>query len=122
MGLGGRRFVRSSPGFLWRDVYTPTPSRGSASRLRRRAVAFFAVPYTIIHLPVSIPGLSPTLACFGHKQRYTTAEISLRAGSENPAALAVTITASCDQAVLALQLVGISLVSLRSASPGPAGR
>jgi solute:Na+ symporter, SSS family len=110
-GLGGRRFGTVVTWFLvGGDIYTAyTFIAVPALAFGAGAVAFFAVPYTILIYPLLFL-IFPRLWNVCHKRGYITAADFVRGRFGNRwLALAVTIT-------------GIVATSERSASRGPASR
>jgi solute:Na+ symporter, SSS family len=112
-GLGGRRFGTLITWFLiGGDLYTAyTFVAVPALAFGAGAVAFFAVPYTIVAYPVLFL-VFPRLWYVCHKQGYITAADFVRGRFGNRwLALAVTITGIvATMPYIALQLVGIQVV------------
>ncbi|MBO0759562.1 MAG: sodium:solute symporter, partial [Bradyrhizobiaceae bacterium] len=112
-GLGGRRFGTFITWFLiGGDLYTAyTFIAVPALAFGAGAVAFFAVPYTIIIYPILFL-VFPRLWYVCHKHGYITAADFVRGRFGNRwLALAVTITGIvATMPYIALQLVGIQVV------------
>jgi SSS family solute:Na+ symporter len=112
-GLGGRRFGTIITWFLvGGDVYTAyTFIAVPALAFGAGAVAFFAVPYTIMIYPILFLAF-PRLWYVCHKHGYITAGDFVRGRYGNRwLALAVTITGIvATMPYIALQLVGIQVV------------
>jgi solute:Na+ symporter, SSS family len=112
-GLGGRRFGTLITWFLvGGDVYTAyTFIAVPALAFGAGAVAFFAVPYTIVIYPILFL-VFPRLWYVCHKRGYITAGDFVRGRFGNRwLALAVTITGIvATMPYIALQLVGIQVV------------
>ena len=112
-GLGGRRFGTLITWFLvGGDVYTAyTFIAVPALAFGAGAVAFFAVPYTIIIYPILFL-VFPRLWHVCHKRGYITAGDFVRGRFDNRwLALAVTLTGIvATMPYIALQLVGIQVV------------
>jgi solute:Na+ symporter, SSS family len=112
-GLGGRRFGTVITWFLvGGDVYTAyTFIAVPALAFGAGAVAFFAVPYTIIIYPILFL-VFPRLWYVCHKRGYITAGDFVRGRFGNRwLALAVTVTGIvATMPYIALQLVGIQVV------------
>jgi len=112
-GLGGRRFGTVITWFLvGGDVYTAyTFIAVPALAFGAGAVAFFAVPYTIVIYPILFL-VFPRLWYVCHKRGYITAGDFVRGRFGNRwLALAVTITGIvATMPYIALQLVGIQVV------------
>ncbi|HEV8027298.1 MAG TPA: sodium:solute symporter, partial [Stellaceae bacterium] len=112
-GLGGRRFGTVITWFLvGGDVYTAyTFIAVPALAFGAGAVAFFAVPYTIMIYPILFLAF-PRLWYVCHKHGYITAGDFVRGRYGNRwLALAVTITGIvATMPYIALQLVGIQVV------------
>jgi solute:Na+ symporter, SSS family len=112
-GLGGRRFGTLITWFLvGGDLYTAyTFIAVPALAFGAGAVAFFAVPYTIIIYPILFLAF-PRLWYVCHKHGYITAADFVRGRFGNRwLALAVTITGIiATMPYIALQLVGIQVV------------
>jgi SSS family solute:Na+ symporter len=112
-GLGGRRFGTVITWFLLGgDVYTAyTFIAVPALAFGAGAVAFFAVPYTIVIYPILFL-VFPRLWYVCHKRGYITAGDFVRGRFGNRwLALAVTITGIvATMPYIALQLVGIQVV------------
>lgn len=112
-GLGGRRFGTIITWFLiGGDLYTAyTFIAVPALAFGAGAVAFFAVPYTIIIYPILFL-VFPRLWYVCHKHGYITAADFVRGRFGNRwLALAVTITGIvATMPYIALQLVGIQVV------------
>jgi solute:Na+ symporter, SSS family len=112
-GLGGRRFGTVITWFLvGGDLYTAyTFIAVPALAFGAGAVAFFAVPYTIIIYPILFLAF-PRLWYVCHKHGYITAADFVRGRFGNRwLALAVTITGIiATMPYIALQLVGIQVV------------
>jgi solute:Na+ symporter, SSS family len=112
-GLGGRRFGTIVTWFLiGGDLYTaytfiavPALAFGSG------AIAFFAIPYTIIVYPILFI-VYPRLWRISHKRGYITAADFVRGQSGNRwLALAITLTGIvATMPYIALQLVGLQVV------------
>src|SRR5579883_1499763 len=112
-GLGGRRFGTLVTWFLiGGDLYTAyTFIAVPALLFGAGAIAFFAVPYTIMVYPI-LYIVFPRLWSVAHKHGYVTASdfVHGRFGSR-PLALAVAITGIfATMPYIALQLVGIQVV------------
>ena len=112
-GLGGRRFGTLITWFLvGGDVYTAyTFIAVPALAFGAGALAFFAVPYTIVVYPILFL-VFPRLWHVCHKRGYVTAADFVRGRFGNRwLALAVTITGIvATMPYIALQLVGIQVV------------
>jgi len=112
-GLGGRRFGTVVTWFLiGGDLYTAyTFVAVPALAFGAGAVAFFAVPYTIVAYPILFL-VFPRLWYVCHKQGYITAGDFVRGRFGNRwLALAITITGIvATMPYIALQLVGIQVV------------
>jgi SSS family solute:Na+ symporter len=112
-GLGGRRFGTVVTWFLiGGDLYTAyTFIAVPALAFGAGAIAFFAVPYTIIVYPVLFLAF-PRLWHVCHKHHYITAADFVRGRFGNRwLALAVTITGLvATMPYIALQLVGLQVV------------
>jgi SSS family solute:Na+ symporter len=112
-GLGGRRFGTVITWFLvGGDVYTAyTFIAVPALAFGAGAVAFFAVPYTIVIYPILFL-VFPRLWYVCHKRGYITAGDFVRGRFGNRwLALAITITGIvATMPYIALQLVGIQVV------------
>jgi len=112
-GLGGRRFGTVISWFLiGGDLYTAyTFVAVPALAFGAGAVAFFAVPYTIVAYPILFLAF-PRLWYVCHKHGYITAADFVRGRFGNRwLALAVTITGIvATMPYIALQLVGIQVV------------
>jgi len=112
-GLGGRRFGTVITWFLvGGDLYTAyTFVAVPALAYGAGAVAFFAVPYTIIIYPLLFLAF-PRLWHVCHKHHYITAADFVRGRFDNRwLALAITITGLvATMPYIALQLVGIQVV------------
>src|ERR1700730_10367120 len=112
-GLGGRRFGTVITWFLLGgDVYTAyTFIAVPALAFGAGAVAFFAVPYTIVIYPILFL-VFPRLWYVCHKRGYITAGDFVRGRFGNRwLALAITITGIvATLPYIALQLVGIQVV------------
>jgi len=112
-GLGGRRFGTLITWFLvGGDVYTAyTFIAVPALAFGAGAVAFFAVPYTILIYPILFL-VFPRLWYVCHKRGYITAGDFVRGRYGNRwLALAVTVTGIvATMPYIALQLVGIQVV------------
>jgi SSS family solute:Na+ symporter len=112
-GLGGRRFGTVITWFLvGGDLYTAyTFVAVPALAFGAGAIAFFAVPYTIVIYPILFLAF-PRLWYVCHKHGYITASDFVRARFGNRwLALAVTITGIfATMPYIALQLVGIQVV------------
>src|SRR5438309_466775 len=112
-GLGGRRFGTVVTWFLvGGDVYTAyTFIAVPALAFGAGAVAFFAVPYTIVIYPILFL-VFPRLWCVCHKHGYITAGDFVRGRFGNRwLALAIAITGIvATMPYIALQLVGIQVV------------
>jgi SSS family solute:Na+ symporter len=112
-GLGGRRFGTVVTWFLvGGDLYTAyTFIAVPALAFGAGAVAFFAVPYTIVIYPILFL-VFPRLWHVCHKRNYITAGDFVRGRFGNRwLALAVTITGIvATMPYIALQLVGIQVV------------
>src|SRR5215475_8988667 len=112
-GLGGRRFGTLITWFLLGgDIYTAyTFIAVPALAFGAGAVAFFAVPYTIIIYPILFLVFS-RLWYFCHKRHYLTAGDFVRGRFGNRwLALAICITGIvATMPYIALQLVGIQVV------------
>src|SRR6201988_87704 len=112
-GLGGRRFGTFITWFLiGGDLYTAyTFIAVPALAFGAGAVAFFAVPYTIVSYPILFL-VFPRLWYVCHKRQYITAGDFVRGRFGNRwLALAVTLTGIvATMPYIALQLVGIQVV------------
>jgi solute:Na+ symporter, SSS family len=112
-GLGGRRFGTVITWFLvGGDVYTAyTFIAVPALAFGAGAVAFFAVPYTILIYPILFL-VFPRLWYVCHKRGYITAGDFVRGRFDNRwLALAITVTGIvATMPYIALQLVGIQVV------------
>jgi SSS family solute:Na+ symporter len=112
-GLGGRRFGTVITWFLvGGDVYTAyTFIAVPALAFGAGAVAFFAVPYTIVIYPILFL-VFPRLWYVCHKRGYITAGDFVRGRFGNRwLALAITVTGIvATMPYIALQLVGIQVV------------
>ncbi|MBV8535180.1 MAG: sodium:solute symporter, partial [Alphaproteobacteria bacterium] len=112
-GLGGRRFGTIVTWFLvGGDLYTAyTFVAVPALAYGAGAVAFFAVPYTIVIYPILFL-VFPRLWYVSHKHGYVTAADFVRGRFGNRwLALAVTLTGIvATMPYIALQLVGIQVV------------
>src|SRR5579862_8484304 len=112
-GLGGRRFGTLITWFLvGGDVYTAyTFIAVPALAFGAGAVAFFAVPYTIVIYPILFL-VFPRLWYVCHKRGYITAGDFVRGRFGNRwLALAITLTGLvATMPYIALQLVGIQVV------------
>src|ERR1700686_4789064 len=112
-GLGGRRFGTVITWFLLGgDVYTAyTFLALPALAFGAGAIAFFAVPYTIVIYPILFL-VFPRLWYVCHKRGYITAGDFVRGRFGNRwLALAITITGIvATMPYIALQLVGIQVV------------
>ena len=112
-GLGGRRFGTLITWFLvGGDVYTAyTFIAVPALAFGAGAVAFFAVPYTIVIYPILFL-VFPRLWHVCHKRGYVTAGDFVRGRFGNRwLALAITVTGIvATMPYIALQLVGIQVV------------
>src|SRR6516165_4295216 len=112
-GLGGRRFGTIVVWFLvGGDLYTAyTFIAVPALAFGAGAVAFFAVPYTIVAYPIFFM-VFPRIWYVCHKHHYVTAGDFVRARFGNRwLALAVTITGIvATMPYIALQLVGLQVV------------
>src|SRR3974390_139982 len=112
-GLGGRRFGTIVTWFLvGGDLYTAyTFIAVPALAFGAGAVAFFAVPYTIVIYPILFLAF-PRIWYVCHKKGYITASDFVRGRFGNRwLALAVTITGIvATMPYIALQLVGIQVV------------
>jgi SSS family solute:Na+ symporter len=112
-GLGGRRFGTLITWFLvGGDLYTAyTFIAVPALAFGAGAIAFFAVPYTILIYPVLFLAF-PRLWYVCHKHNYITAADFVRGRFDNRwLALAVTITGIvATMPYIALQLVGLQVV------------
>jgi solute:Na+ symporter, SSS family len=112
-GLGGRRFGTLITWFLvGGDVYTAyTFIAVPALAFGAGALAFFAVPYTIVIYPILFM-VFPRLWHVCHKRNYITAGDFVRGRYGNRwLALAITITGIvATMPYIALQLVGIQVV------------
>jgi solute:Na+ symporter, SSS family len=112
-GLGGRRFGTIITWFLiGGDLYTAyTFVAVPALAFHSGAIAFFAVPYTIIIYPILFL-VFPRLWHVCHKHRYITAADFVRGRFGNRwLALAVTVTGIvATMPYIALQLVGLQVV------------
>src|SRR5258707_6503902 len=125
-GLGGRRFGTVVTWFLvGGDVYTAyTFIAVPALAFGAGAIAFFAVPYTIVIYPILFL-VFPRLWYVCHKHNYITAADFVRGRFGNRwLALAVTVTGIvATMPYIALQLVGLQVVvgALGVSGPGYAG-
>ncbi|HEX4553908.1 MAG TPA: sodium:solute symporter, partial [Xanthobacteraceae bacterium] len=125
-GLGGRRFGTFITWFLvGGDLYTAyTFIAVPALAFGAGAIAFFAVPYTIIIFPILFL-VFPRLWYVCHKHNYITAADFVRGRFGNRwLALAVTVTGIvATMPYIALQLVGLQVVvgALGVSGPGYAG-
>src|ERR1700752_5142493 len=112
-GLGGRRFGTVITWFLvGGDLYTAyTFIAVPALAFGTGAVAFFAVPYTVIVYPIMFL-VFPRLWYVCHKHNYITAADFIRGRFGNRwLALAITVTGIvATMPYIALQLVGIQVV------------
>jgi SSS family solute:Na+ symporter len=112
-GLGGRRFGTIITWFLiGGDLYTAyTFIAVPALAFGAGAIAFFAVPYTIVVYPILFLAF-PRLWYVCHKHQYITAADFVRGRFGNRwLALAVTITGIvATMPYIALQLVGLQVV------------
>ena len=112
-GLGGRRFGTIVTWFLvGGDLYTAyTFIAVPALAFGAGAIAFFAVPYTIVIYPILFLAF-PRLWYVCHKHQYITAADFVRGRFGNRwLALAVTITGIvATMPYIALQLVGLQVV------------
>jgi solute:Na+ symporter, SSS family len=112
-GLGGRRFGTIVTWFLvGGDLYTAyTFIAVPALAFGAGAIAFFAVPYTIVIYPILFLAF-PRLWHVCHKHQYITAADFVRGRFDNRwLALAVTITGIvATMPYIALQLVGLQVV------------
>ena len=119
-GLGGRRFGTVVTWFLvGGDLYTAyTFIAVPALAFGAGAIAFFAVPYTIVIYPILFL-VFPRLWHVCHKHHYITAGDFVRGRFGNRwLALAVAIAGIvATMPYIALQLVGSRSVMERSASP-----
>ena len=125
-GLGGRRFGTVITWFLvGGDLYTAyTFIAVPALAFGAGAIAFFAVPYTIVIYPILFL-VFPRLWYVCHKHNYITAADFVRGRFGNRwLALAVTVTGIvATMPYIALQLVGLQVVvgALGVSGPGYAG-
>jgi SSS family solute:Na+ symporter len=125
-GLGGRRFGTFITWFLvGGDLYTAyTFIAVPALAFGAGAIAFFAVPYTIIIFPILFL-VFPRIWYVCHKHNYITAADFVRGRFGNRwLALAVTVTGIvATMPYIALQLVGLQVVvgALGVSGPGYAG-
>jgi SSS family solute:Na+ symporter len=125
-GLGGRRFGTLITWFLvGGDLYTAyTFIAVPALAFGAGAIAFFAVPYTIVIYPILFL-VFPRLWYVCHKHNYITAGDFVRGRFGNRwLALAVTVTGIvATMPYIALQLVGLQVVvgALGVSGPGYAG-
>jgi SSS family solute:Na+ symporter len=125
-GLGGRRFGTLITWFLvGGDLYTAyTFIAVPALAFGAGAIAFFAVPYTIVIYPILFL-VFPRLWYVCHKHNYITAADFVRGRFGNRwLALAVTVTGIvATMPYIALQLVGLQVVvgALGVSGPGYAG-
>ncbi len=112
-GLGGRRFGTLITWFLLGgDLYTAyTFIAVPALAFGAGAVAFFAVPYTVIVYPIVFV-VFPRLWSVAHKHGYVTAADFVKGRFDNRwLALATTITGIvATMPYIALQLVGLQVV------------
>src|SRR5579871_446798 len=112
-GLGGRRFGTLVTWFLiGGDLYTAyTFVAVPALAFGAGAIAFFAVPYTIIIYPLLFVAF-PRIWAVSHKHGYITAADFVRGRFGNRwLALAITITGIvATMPYIALQLVGLQVV------------
>ncbi len=112
-GLGGRRFGTLTTWFLiGGDLYTAyTFIAVPALAFGQGALAFFAVPYTIIVYPILFI-VFPKLWSVAHRHGYITAADFVRGRFGNRwLALAVTVTGIlATMPYIALQLVGLQVV------------
>ena len=112
-GLGGRRFGTLISWFLiGGDLYTAyTFIAVPALAFGAGALAFFAVPYTIIVYPIRFI-VFPRLWCVAHRHGYITSADFVRGRFGNRwLALAVTVTGIvATMPYIALQLVGLQVV------------
>src|SRR6476661_5221862 len=112
-GLGGRSFGTFITWFLvGGDLYTAyTFIAVPALAFGAGAIAFFAVPYTIINFPILFL-VFPRLWYVCHKHNYITAADFVRGRFGNRwLALAVTVTGIvATMPYIALQLVGLQVV------------
>jgi SSS family solute:Na+ symporter len=125
-GLGGRRFGTLITWFLvGGDLYTAyTFIAVPALAFGAGAIAFFAVPYTIVIFPILFL-VFPRLWYVCHKHNYITAADFVHGRFGNRwLALAVTVTGIvATMPYIALQLVGLQVVvgALGVSGPGYAG-
>ena len=123
-GLGGRRFGTVITWFLLGgDVYTAyTFIAVPALAFGAGALAFFAVPYTIVIYPILFL-VFPRLWYVCHKRNYITAADFVRGRFGNRwLALAITITGIvATMPYIALQLVGIQVVIAAMGVSGGSG-
>jgi solute:Na+ symporter, SSS family len=123
-GLGGRRFGTVITWFLLGgDVYTAyTFIAVPALAFGAGALAFFAVPYTIVIYPILFL-VFPRLWYVCHKRGYITAADFVRGRFGNRwLALAITITGIvATMPYIALQLVGIQVVIAAMGVSGGSG-
>jgi SSS family solute:Na+ symporter len=121
-GLGGRRFGTIITWFLvGGDLYTAyTFIAVPALAFGAGAIAFFAVPYTIVIYPILFLAF-PRLWYVCHKHQYITAADFVRGRFDNRwLALAVTITGIvATMPYIALQLVGLQVVIGAMGVSGP---
>jgi hypothetical protein len=121
-GLGGRRFGTIITWFLvGGDLYTAyTFIAVPALAFGAGAIAFFAVPYTIVIYPILFLAF-PRLWYVSHKHHYITAADFVRGRFGNRwLALAVTITGIvATMPYIALQLVGLQVVIGAMGVSGP---
>ena len=112
-GLGGRRFGTVVTWFLLGgDLYTAyTFIAVPALAFGAGAIAFFAVPYTIVVYPIVFV-VFPRLWSVAHKHGYVTAADFVKGRFDNRwLALAMTITGIvATMPYIALQLVGLQVV------------
>src|SRR5215813_13917701 len=112
-GLGGRRFGTMATWFLiGGDLYTAyTFIAVPALAFGAGAIAFFAVPYTIVIYPILFLAF-PRLWRVCHKHQYITAADFVRGRFGNRwLGLAITITGIvATMPYIALQLVGLQVV------------
>jgi solute:Na+ symporter, SSS family len=121
-GLGGRRFGTIITWFLvGGDLYTAyTFIAVPALAFGAGAIAFFAVPYTVVIYPILFLAF-PRLWYVCHKHHYITAADFVRGRFGNRwLALAVTITGIvATMPYIALQLVGLQVVIGAMGVSGP---
>ena len=112
-GLGGRRFGTLITWFLiGGDLYTAyTFIAVPALAFGAGAIAFFAVPYTIIDLPDPVPGVPAALARLPQARLHHRRRFRARPLRQPLAGAGGTITGIvATMPYIALQLVGLQVV------------